>query len=295
MRRAIPFFVLLLATTACGSSDQGGGPGSSPSNRATGDAAAEASVASGQSDRETGPDIGTTAAPDVVFNYRYGFRLAADRIATVQDQHQELCERLTLARCRITGMNYRAESAEDVEAMMSFAVDPAAARLFSREAVQRVTAADGRVADSEIEGIDVGTSLRATGRTRADLEAELARIETRLNGIDPVSAAKTDLEERAAQLRTQIRSLRETGEAQQQSLATTPIVFNYGSGRFAPGPAETPSLAQTTQETGEDALYALALLLRVLIVLSPWLVAGLIGWWAVARIRRRAGRSPADA
>ncbi|MDQ8758184.1 hypothetical protein RCO27_18305 [Sphingosinicella sp. LHD-64] len=293
MRRAIPFFALLLATTACGSADRGGGSGSGPSNQIA-EAAADAGV-EGTAGREEGPDIGTTAAPDVAFNYRYGFRLAPERIAEVQDQHQQICERLTLARCRITGMSYRAVNDEDVEAMLSFAVDPTLARQFGREAVQRVTAADGAVTESEIEGTDVGTSLRAVGRTRADLEAELARIETRLRGIDPVSAAKTDLEQQAGRLREQIRSLRETSEAQQQSLATTPILLRYGSGRFAPGPAPEPTLGQTARETGEDALDMLVMMLRILIVLSPWLAAGLIGWWGVARLRRRFGAAPVDA
>ena len=45
-----------------------------------------------------------TAAPGVAFNYRYAFRLAAPRIAEVQEQHAQMCERLTVARCRITGM-----------------------------------------------------------------------------------------------------------------------------------------------------------------------------------------------
>ena len=78
--------------------------------------------------RAGGPNVGPTAAPGVAFNYRYAFRLAAPRIAAVQEQHAQLCERLTVARCRITGMRYRVVNERDIEAMLAFKLDPAVAR-----------------------------------------------------------------------------------------------------------------------------------------------------------------------
>lgn len=294
MKRAIPFLVLLLATTACGGRIDSG-DGAAPPGGNAGDAAArtaDVAIPDGESTRESGPDIGTTAAPDVAFAYRYGFRLAAGRIAGVQDQHQQLCERYGLARCRITGMNYRQANAEDVEASLAFLVDPAIAGAFGREAAQRVGAADGSVAESEITGTDAGSPLRANQRSRADLEADLARIETRLRGLDVMSAEKSGLEAQAAQLREQIRNLREQGNQQQASLAMTPMVFNYGSGRFAPGPAGPVPIAETARQSGEIALFGLGLLLRLVIVLAPWILVALLGWWGVRTVRRR--RAAAD-
>ena len=291
MRRSLPLLVLLLATAAaCGQVENDTSPPrsdrtSDPSNAT--EAAQDAALADGEATRETGPGIDTIVAPDVAFDYRYGFRLAADRIAEVQDQHQQLCERYTLARCRITGMSYRTVNEDDVQATLAFAVDPAIARQFGRDAVQRVNAADGTVTESEITGTDVGTSIRSTGRSLAQLEAELARIETRLRGMSPDSAQKSQLDYEAGQLRAQIRELREANETNQESLATTPILFRYGSGAYAPGEAEQPTLTETARESGEDALYGLTLLLRVLIVLLPWALAAGLVWFFVRLIRRR--------
>ena len=39
-----------------------------------------------------GPNVGPTAAPGVAFNYRYAFRLPAERIAQVQEQHAPVGE-----------------------------------------------------------------------------------------------------------------------------------------------------------------------------------------------------------
>ncbi|HEY5711170.1 MAG TPA: hypothetical protein VIT38_04670 [Allosphingosinicella sp.] len=299
MRRSLPFLVLLLASTAaCNRTDVG------PSNRtaetanstdAAGDMMEAPVPGTSVPSREGGPDIGTTAAPDVAFDYRYGFRLAADRIAQVQDQHQLLCERYTLARCRITGMTYRAAGQGDVEASMSFALDPAVARQFGHDAVQRVTAADGSVTESAIEGNEVGPSLRATGRTLSELQSDLERIELRLSGLDSGSALKSGLEEQAAELRAQIRSLRESRGSQAESLAMTPMIFRYGSGSLAPGPDQQPTLSEAAADMGESAMYGLYLLARVLIALAPWAGAALILWLVVRFLRRRLSPRPAGA
>ena len=43
-------------------------------------------------------------------------------------------------------------------------------------------------------------------------------------------------------LRAQIRALRDSREAQQELLATTPMTFRYGSGDLVPGFAQRPTL-----------------------------------------------------
>ena len=302
MRRSIPFLVLLLATTACGRGPDRSGPSpsdqmSNSSAEASMDSAAPAGiVAPGQASREAGPNVGPTAAPGVAFNYRYAFRLAATRISEVQERHAQMCERLTIARCRITGMHYRVVNDRDIEAMLAFKLDPAAARHFGREAIGVVVQAEGMLTESEISGVDVGTSIRAAGRGIAELEAELARIEARLR-----QGARADERERleyeAQQLRAQIRAIRESREAQQESLATTPMVFRYGSGDLVPGFAPAPTLNQSLEEAGESFMAGVYLLLRIVIALLPWALAlGLIAW-LVALVRRRwfPRRAPAAA
>ena len=190
-----------------------------------------------------GPNVGPTAAPGVAFNYRYAFRLAAPRIAEMQEQHAQMCERLTVARCRITGMYYRVVNDRDIEAMLAFKLDPSIARLFGRQGVEAVVRAEGMLTESEISGTDVGTSIRAAGRSLADLQADLARIEARLAGRI-ASGERESLEYEAQQLREQIRALRDSRSEQQESLATTPMVFRYGSGDLVPGFAQRPTLGR---------------------------------------------------
>ena len=103
MRRSLAFALLLL-TAGC-------------------DRASDHENATRADDRLSGPTgVGPTAAAGVAFNYLYTFRLPAERIAGLQEEHATACEKLGAARCRITGMVYRLSGERDVEARLDFRV-----------------------------------------------------------------------------------------------------------------------------------------------------------------------------
>lgn len=291
-KRGSLLLIALLATTAAGCSreaNDGGGP-TATDTTSVNSVNFEAPAAEFTQDRAAGPQgagpaIGPESAPDVAFNYRYDFRLAAARVAEAQQAHQRLCERLTLDRCRITGMTYRAANERDVEAMLSFSMDPAVAAQFGRESVQAVLDAEGELAGSEITGNDVGSPLRASGRTLSVLQAQLQRLETRIRAAG--NSDKGQLELEAQGIREQISQLEGQRQGQAQSLASTPMLFRYGSGNLAPGPAQPPTLRGTVADTSEDFMSSLTVLLIVLIRLLPWGVAALLVWGLVRFLRRR--------
>jgi hypothetical protein len=129
------------------------------------------------------PNISVSAAPGWP-STTYAFRLPSARIAAVQEQHAQTCERLGLARCRITGARYRVTGAQEIDAMLAFKLDPAIARQFGKTGVETVGRAEGMLVDAEITGTEVAVAAPASER----------------------------------------RAL----------LATTPMVFNYGSGELIP-------------------------------------------------------------
>lgn len=301
MRRSLPLIAFLLATAACsGAQDESNSEDSSAttmSEESTDSSFAppppELSSPGGRTAEGAGPDVRPTAAPGVAFDYRYAFRLEADRVAEAQQEHQRLCERYTANRCRITGMVYRARSEDDVEAMLSFRVDPAIASQFGRESVQAVLGAEGELTDSEITGTDVGTTIDRARRDLPKLEADLARLEGRLVAGNLGREERSRLEYEAQMLRQQIRDLRSSREGAEASLATTPMLFRYGSGSLAPGFARTPTVAEALEDAGDDFWASLNFLLVVLVRLLPWAALALIVWGAVRILRRR--RRPIEA
>jgi len=301
VRRSIPFLVLLLATAAaCGQVEDAPSPppgdtaAADQSSNAAQDMAAsessarippELSARRGRPSHEMGPDLDPESAPGVAFDYRYSFRLEAERVAGMQQEHQRICERYG-SRCRITGMDYRAANADDVEAMLSFLVDPAIAAQFGRESVRAVDAAEGQLTQSEVSGTDVGTALKANTGNLDELEAELARVEARL-ARNLRGRERARLDEERQSLRAQIAALRETTGAQERQLATTPILFRYGSGALAPGPAPEQTVGEAAERSADNFIAGMRILMIIFVTLSPWALAGLLIWGAVRFARRR--------
>jgi hypothetical protein len=279
MRRVVCFAALGLA--ACGQAPQ-----RSEAPRPTPTSTESAAPPAAPAARDAGPNVSPTAAPGVAFNYRYAFRLPSERIAAVQERHAATCEALGVNRCRITGMLYRVVGENDVEAMLSFSLDPAIARRFGRAGVEAVNQAEGRLVESMITGEDVGTGIRQAGRDIAQLREELRRIEAQLGRGDLPPDERPRLEEEARELRARIEAASTDRDDQQQMLATTPMTFSYGSGEFAPG-GQRPSLRVAFDRAIDGFLYGGTVLLVVAITLLPWILAGLLLWWLVAAIRRR--------
>lgn len=299
MRRSLPLLVLLLAGTAsCG---RGGPPQQNRepgSQDFAGNAASEAAPpapASMSADGATGaqgraaggPNIAPTAAPGVAFNYNYSFALAATRVAELQERHAAMCEELTVARCRITGMHYQVLGPDDIQARLELKLDPSVARSFGRRATDAVLQADGMLTANEISGVDAGSQIRQSGTDITRLQADLARIEQQLAGRTLEPEERAELQAQAAQLRDQIRALGDQRQAQQESLATTPMVFNYGSGDLVPGYRPPQSLGEALGKAWADFREGATVLLAFLIRAAPWLFALFLIGLAALFVRRR--------
>lgn len=294
MRRSIVVLALLATVAGCGDASQP--PSEQPaSGGADNSAAASEMVADAESPAgsASGPNISPTAAPGVAFNYRYAFRLPAERVAEVQEQHAAMCEQLGPDRCRITGMHFEVVSERDIRARLNLGLEPSIARRVGREGVAAVLRAEGSLVESEISGTDVGTGIRRAGRSIAQMEEELRRIEQRLAGRLG-SGERSDLEYQAQMLRQQIRAGRESRQEAQETLATTPMVFNYGSGNLVPGDAERRPLGRVFEDAADTFLDVATLFLILIVTLGPWALLAALLWWAVRWARRRFGKAPVE-
>ena len=298
MRRSLPLLVLLLAGTAScgggGSNPQlrdrsgGEGAGNAVSTQFVAPAAPQAadSAAELQSRAAGGPSISPTAAPGVAFNYQYSYALAWQRVAELQERHAAMCEELTVARCRITGMHYQVLGPDDIQARLELKLDPAVARAFGRRASEAVLQADGMVTATEISGVDAGGQIRQAGQDITRLQADLTRIQQRLAGRIG-DEERAELQAQAEQLREQIRALGDQRQATQETLATTPMVFNYGSGDLVPGYQPRQSLGEALGKAWADFKEGATVVLVALARAAPWLITLLIIGALALFVRRR--------
>lgn len=280
MRKAFGLGLILLAT-ACGQAPNRGGE-SATATPAGGNAAADEELAA--------PGIAPTAAPGVAFNYKYAFRLPAERISGVQEQHALACEKLGLERCRITGMYYHLTGDRDIEARLDFKLDPAIARAFGKQGIDVVNHADGLLVESEINGEEEQSAIDAARRGESDAGERLKQIEAQLARKDLRSPERAELQSQAQQLRDAMASNRATRTEKQALLATTPMSFSYQSGDMAPG------VRRSLSQGFDNLVGALEWMLLALITLAPWAAVALIAWLGWRRFRpRRAAAEAAEA
>jgi hypothetical protein len=223
----------------------------------------------------------------VAFNYRYAFRLPANRIAGVQEEHAQACEKLGINRCRITGMRYRLVHENDIEAMLAFKLDPVIAREFGKTGIEAVKRSDGMLIDSEITGIDAGAAIKSANRADAQLSDELGKIEVQLQHRGLPAVERERLQSEAQQLRQSIRTTRDTRDEQEESLATTPMVFEYASGDLVPGFDARSPMRDALERAGRNFIAGVSFLFILTITLLPWALVAALGWWLFRLLRRK--------
>jgi hypothetical protein len=268
MRKAFGLALVLAAAACSGAPDRGRGGGGSGGEADRSSADERAAAPAG---------IAPTAAPGVAFNYKYAFRLPAERISSVQEEHAQACEKLGIARCRITGMYYHLSGDRNVEARLDFKLDPAIARAFGKEGIGAVVRADGLLVTSEITGTDAGAAIdRVNGSQAAQAEA-LKKIEAELAKPGLKAAERVELQRQAQQLRDAMAAGKAEKAEKQESLAKTPMSFAYEAGDMAPG------VRRSLSDGVANVVAALEWMLLALLTLLPWaLVAGLV-WWGWRR------------
>ena len=292
MRRSLAVFALLLASSCAPESRRGDeqqdSSASAPSN-AVSEFSAE--TASPEERAAAGPNVSPTAAPGVAFNYRYAFRLPGERVSQVLEHHASQCEALGPNRCRITGMHYEVVNERDITGRLNFKLEPSIARRFGREGVEAVTRAEGMLVESEISGTDVGTSIRQAGRSIAQMTEDLRRVEAQLARRGLSSVDRSNLEYEAQQLRASIRAAQENRQEAQESLATTPMTFQYGSGDLVPGFDTHWPMRNALEQAGNNFIGGLAILFIILVTILPWATLALLVWLALRWFRRRGTRT----
>jgi hypothetical protein len=234
--------------------------------------------------------VAVTAAPGVAFNYHYAFSLPAERISAAQEDHAAACEKLGVARCRITGLRYQLIGEGRVEAMLAFKLDPSLARQFGKDGIAAIQKAEGTLIDAEITGTDAGAEITRLAADRARAHEELARIDRELARTNLPASERAELQRQRAEIAQRIEAVQTSSSEQRESLANTPMVFDYRSGRAVRGFDPGAPLTSSLDLLAASAQATLAFVLGAIAVLGPpalVLLIGLLVWrWLRPRIRR---------
>lgn len=244
------------------------------------------------------PGIAVTAAPGVAFTYRYDFRLPPARISAAQERHAQACEKLGVARCRITGMRYTLHGGDRVDAMLAFKLDPTLARGFGREGIAAIEAADGMLVNAEITGIDAAAAIDRLEGERDRTAQDRTRIDAELAKPGLGAAARAELLRQRAALDAGVRQATDAIAGQRDSLATTPVTFDYESGEAIRSFDPRSPFAEAADTAIASAQWTLAAALGFVALLGPpALLVALLAllWFRLRRHLPRLRPKPGDA
>lgn len=273
--------LLLLAVAACSqaANDQAADAAMETSEEAT------ATIAAGKAGADAPPRIGANVAPGVAFNYLYNFGLPAANIARVQEDHAALCERMGIVHCRVTGMHYVKEGDGSIVANMAFKLDPAMAHSFGRDATDMVEKADGSLTDSRIDGSDAGSDIVANDKAGAQINAELAKIEAQLKIPNLSREVRSRLVEQQVELRERLRGLASDRDAKVESLATTPVMFDYTANEAILGFDNRSPVQKAFKASGQSFTAMVSFVILAIGMLAPWVALGGAIFWLFRRFR----------
>ncbi len=233
---------------------------------------------------EATPGINVTAAPGVAFRYDYAFRLPAERIARVQEAHAQACERLGVARCRITAMRYSRDTDNRIDAELGFRLSPDLARAFGRDGIRAIEAAEGMVLAANIVGEDRGEEIEQLQATRDAATAERTAAEARSR-----TAGRNEREDLAARRDVATATATEATAgitAARQALVATPVDFKYESGDAIRGFDPVSPFTRAADLAMMSTRFTVSAVLAVLGAGLPPLLVALLGWWAWTQGRR---------
>lgn len=240
-------------------------------------------AACGKAPDRDGAGETVSSAAGVAFSYRYDFRLPSGRIAEAQEAHAQACERLSPARCRITGMTYRLDDVGQANASLDLRLAAPIARTFGRRGVQGIEAAGGALTGAEITGTDTTPLIDAASTNRADAGADRAELDRQLVRPDLTRGMRDDLIERRSALDRVARENRSAITTAQESVRTTPVSFTYRAGT---GVGLMARLSQAAQDGYASLTWTIGSVLTLIAYLAPPLIFMLL----VAMLWHRLGR-----
>ncbi|HMI41934.1 MAG TPA: DUF4349 domain-containing protein [Sphingomicrobium sp.] len=226
------------------------------------------------------PGIVPTAAPGVAFAYHYGFRMPDAAISAAQEAHAAACEKLGLAKCRITGMTYELDDRDRVDGTLEIAIDPLLARGFGRDAIAIVEKHEGKLRYARITGEDQNPLLDEAARREGNANRTIAQLEADLTKAKDENE-RVQLREQIRQLRADIQSAQSSSAESEAKIQRTPMTFAYRGGAASRGFAGENPATEAWYLFVDSAATLVGFVLKALAIVLPWLVLVLLiafGW-----------------
>lgn len=234
-------------------------------------------------------------APQIAYEYSYGFRLPTGALAKVQAKHVALCDSLGTMRCRVIDMKRSAGEGDYASGSLQLAVASGIARQFGARLSEAAGEEGGTLADSGITAEDLSKQIvdtEARLRQRTLLATRLTELLATRKGT---VAELVEAERAVAQVQEEIDQARSWLAQMRGRVAMSKLSVSYSSASPAGGGFSQP-IRMAIGRAGEILGISFAALITVIVGLGPWIALIALGWWLWRRPKRRlAAQYEADA
>jgi hypothetical protein len=226
------------------------------------------------------PDIPVTL-PKMAYVFDYGFRLAGEAIAPLQQQHADMCEAQGPYACRIISLSRTGEEEDEIRGELQLAVASDKARGFGALLSASAEAADAEAFRANIQGEDLSKSIvdtEARVRSRIALRDRLMEVlRTRRGKVEELVEA----ERQVAAVNEEIDQARSWLKEQQGRVAFSRMTLTYESA--TPGGSFLRPVEGAIGSLGS----IFGMLLAFLIVVGSLALPVLAGVFGVKALRRK--------
>jgi hypothetical protein len=223
--------------------------------------------------------------PKMAYVFDYGFRLAGEAIAPLQQQHADMCEAQGPYACRIISLSRTGEDTDEIRGELQLAVASDKARGFGTLLSAAAEAADAEAFRANIQGDDLSKSIvdtEARLRSRIALRDRLMEVlETRKGKVEELVEA----ERQVAAVNEEIDQARSWLKEQQGRVAFSRMTLTYESA--APGGSFLKPVERALDSLGS----IFGMLVAMLIVLGSLALPVLAGMFGVRALRRKMRRA----
>lgn len=241
------------------------------------------------------PGNGEQSAPEtyLAYRYAYGLRAPAEAVRPLVQQHQQTCEAAGPSLCQIVNSNVTEAGSDRVSARLVIRAEPGWLATFR----------DGLEADAENAGGEVTSSSQSAEDltrpildTQARLDAQV-QLRERLTGLLDRQGANIEelirVERELARVNGDIESATAQLRAMRARVSMSIADLTYQSEIRPISQSTVNPVGEAVRDFAGIVLGGLAVMIRLIAGVLPWLILVIPAIWLLARWRRSVNRRKA--
>ncbi|MCF8878322.1 DUF4349 domain-containing protein [Hyphobacterium sp. SN044] len=241
------------------------------------------------------PGNGEQSAPEtyLAYRYAYGLRAPAEAVRPLVQQHQQTCEAAGPSLCQIVNSNVTEAGSDRVSARLVIRAEPGWLATFR----------DGLEADAENAGGEVTSSSQSAEDltrpildTQARLDAQI-QLRERLTGLLDRQGANIEelirVERELARVNGDIESATAQLRAMRARVSMSIADLTYQSEIRPISQSTVNPVGEAVRDFAGIVLGGLAVMIRLIAGVLPWLILVIPAIWLLARWRRSVNRRKA--